>query len=436
MNLDHYIHLLGHKDSAQRRQAIIALGKSGDKRALQPLARVYKTDPDPELRDLALKAGRNIQKTAAASVPEPTDYFQFGFNEPPSSPPKPTSKPPEVTPDWMQMAASSAIAAPIKKISPADKQKAKSSLDRALDMSLKKDWDSVAHYLKEALERDPDIEKNTTFIGLAAQVTHTDSTHAADALRQMRTQKPGRAKKAGGTSYGGSEPGAAEFLVEWPIWLIILGLIFSGAAFFVLRAATDLFDDDFQVTSDTGDTTYTDENGQFVTVTQQGEVIESDLSIKDIEEFVAEYGPITSLAFGFGISFFTMIFSTFNNYVTWFIGGFMGGTGALSNFLIGTMRVDVVGNLLIAVLYALIVAALASSADDPTADPSQLSSLQCVLGLVGLILFGAKSWIVGQKHEFGLGMGVANLIVGAVATGIVGGCCYCGLISMLAGSAS
>lgn len=437
MNLDHYIQLLNHKDSAQRRQAIIALGKSGDKRALQPLARVYKTDSDPELRDLALKAGRNIQKNAAAKPPEPksesTDYFQFGFNEPPPPPQKPAY---DSTPDWMQMAANSAISAPVKKISPADKQKAKSSLDRALDMSLKKDWDSVAHYLREALERDPDIEKNGTFMGLAVQVTHTNSGHAADVLRQMDTRKPGKAKKAKSPSYGHDEPGAGEFLVEWPIWLIILGLIFSGAAFFVLRSATDLFDEDFQVTSDTGETTYVDENGELVTVTQEGEVIESELSTQEIEDFVSEYGPITSLAFGFGISFFTMIFSLFNNYVTWFVGGFMGGSGSLSNFLIGTMRVDVVGNILTATLYALIVAAAASSASNPTTDPSQISSLQCVLGMAGIGLFGVKSWMVGQKHEFGLGMGVANVIVGAVATSIVGGCCYCGLISMLAGSVS
>lgn len=433
MNLDQHIQMLGHKDPAQRRKAIIALGKSGDKRALQPLAKVYKTDPEPELRDLALKAGRNIQKTATSSLPEPPppDYSQFSFNEPSTS----YSRQEEL-PDWMSMAApaSSTLVTPAKKISTADKQKAKSSLDRAIDASMKTDWNAVAHHLKEALERDPDIEKNTTFMGLAAQVTHADPSRAANALRQMeipkKTSKPPKSRRS---TYG-DEPGGPEFLVEWPIWLILLGLIFSGSAFFVLRSATDLFDEDFQATSDQGETIYVDENGNLVSVTETGEVVESEISVEDIEEFVSDYGPITSLAFGFAFSLVAMIFSTFSNYITWFTGNFMGGSGALFNFLVATMRVDVVGNLLTGVMYAVIIALAASSADDPTADPTQISSLQCVFGLIGLGLFGVKSWIVGVKHEFGFGMGIANVIVGGIATAILGACCYCGLLSALVGS--
>ena len=44
---DQYIQQLSSDDSEERRQAIIALGKSGDKSALAPLLNVYKSDQIP-----------------------------------------------------------------------------------------------------------------------------------------------------------------------------------------------------------------------------------------------------------------------------------------------------------------------------------------------------------------------------------------------------
>ncbi len=57
---------LKSSDPTVRRQAIVKLGKSLDERALPLLAGVYRSDPDPELRELALKAGKHIRKHLAA----------------------------------------------------------------------------------------------------------------------------------------------------------------------------------------------------------------------------------------------------------------------------------------------------------------------------------------------------------------------------------
>lgn len=60
---------LTHQDPHQRRQAIIALGKSGNPAALEPLQQVYKSDPDPAVRELAAKAGYHI-KALQAQAPK------------------------------------------------------------------------------------------------------------------------------------------------------------------------------------------------------------------------------------------------------------------------------------------------------------------------------------------------------------------------------
>jgi hypothetical protein len=63
------IQQLQSPDPDQRRGAIMALANTKNRAALQPLAALYRSDPDPALRDLALKAGRYIQQTAGPAEP-------------------------------------------------------------------------------------------------------------------------------------------------------------------------------------------------------------------------------------------------------------------------------------------------------------------------------------------------------------------------------
>lgn len=63
-SFDQLIQQLQSPDPDQRREAIMALANTKNRAALQPLAALYRSDPDPALRDLALKAGRYIQQTA------------------------------------------------------------------------------------------------------------------------------------------------------------------------------------------------------------------------------------------------------------------------------------------------------------------------------------------------------------------------------------
>jgi hypothetical protein len=60
--IEPWVQQLQNPDPQQRRQAIIALANTRDPAALPPLAAVYRGDPDPELRELALKAGRYIRQ--------------------------------------------------------------------------------------------------------------------------------------------------------------------------------------------------------------------------------------------------------------------------------------------------------------------------------------------------------------------------------------
>ncbi|PJF27730.1 MAG: hypothetical protein CUN52_14110, partial [Phototrophicales bacterium] len=58
------IQALSSSDADKRKKAVAYLAKSLDRDALPYLARVYKTDSDSEIRELAKKAVAYIQKNA------------------------------------------------------------------------------------------------------------------------------------------------------------------------------------------------------------------------------------------------------------------------------------------------------------------------------------------------------------------------------------
>jgi hypothetical protein len=74
------LRMLGSKDAAERKKAITALARSQDRAALPHLAKVFRSDPDAELRELARKAGVYINKKAAPppSKPKTSPFYSGG----------------------------------------------------------------------------------------------------------------------------------------------------------------------------------------------------------------------------------------------------------------------------------------------------------------------------------------------------------------------
>ena len=69
--INQLIRQLNSPDPKRRIKAIKALAKTGDRAALGPLLKVYKSDSDAKVRELALKAGRYIKKHAATPIVVP-----------------------------------------------------------------------------------------------------------------------------------------------------------------------------------------------------------------------------------------------------------------------------------------------------------------------------------------------------------------------------
>jgi len=67
--IDTVLQQLKSLDPEERKKAIVTLGRLRNKIALKELESIYRNDPDPDLRALALKVGRYIVQESQSTSP-------------------------------------------------------------------------------------------------------------------------------------------------------------------------------------------------------------------------------------------------------------------------------------------------------------------------------------------------------------------------------
>lgn len=124
-------------DPGVRRNAIVVLGRSLESEALAPLEVVYRTDPNPELRALALKAIQYIEQNQQVSLPSPSQAVD---------------------------------------VSPDAARRAKQAFSQALDAHIAGDQSRAQKELSYALSINPYLAEDEMFINLAGQVMNATPT--------------------------------------------------------------------------------------------------------------------------------------------------------------------------------------------------------------------------------------------------------------------
>ncbi len=156
-------------DPTQRRQAIIALGRACDPADLRALAQVYRSDPDPALRELARKAGVHIRQQAQGRTKalDTTDS------------PSPLAE--------KKSGGEVELPPPVSK---RQAERAKSYYNRALDLHMAGDTAKAATELGRALAINPFLATDTPTMNLAAKMTGLPPGEAIQALmdRQQRAK--------------------------------------------------------------------------------------------------------------------------------------------------------------------------------------------------------------------------------------------------------
>lgn len=196
--IDQFVQQLQSPDPQQRRQAIIALGKSKDPAALKHLAQIFRNDPEPELRDLAKRAGQHIRQAVNAVDPMRPPLSVPSAPPPPTAPAEshpsvihligePEDEPPMdaithsypleplYTETEEEPPRESTYVPPVQgrdyEVTRENRERAKSYVEEALSMNMRGDNAKAMKMLAQALTFNPNLINDGYYMSLAATIT-------------------------------------------------------------------------------------------------------------------------------------------------------------------------------------------------------------------------------------------------------------------------
>jgi hypothetical protein len=418
-----FIRQLTSDDPAQRRDAIIGMGKLGDPRALSYLGQVYKTDPDPALRDLAAKAGRHIQKLRQSAPPPPiAPTSPFIEDEPPRrasnlpdilanyttpsantyEPPSPAA--PSVSDRYTHSESPIEPLAPIAPITPLQgkpqeidisqakpvskqkQQQAKGRLNNAFAYKTRgNDQDALAE-LAYALQLDPGLAGDRSAINLASSLVGGSGKESI-ALVLKKSQEGGAAKRQG-LSF---DTEIWDMLLSALILFVVI-VLFSVAFFYATMIIQRVV---FELANESAP--------------QTGDIKEmfSGFSLQEILPDVLRTTAVTV-----GSTFFQTI-------VIYLVGTMMGGVASFIRFAKVMMNVQTVFYILIMVGFGLMIFGMFSDSMETFQTMVQLGLL--TLGIVVLGGVCIQGYVAGRVQEFGFFKGIASVAVGSTAAGLFAG---------------
>lgn len=158
--LNPYLQQLGSPIVGERKQAIVALGRTKHPAALRPLAEVYHRERDEELRALALRAGQYIQlqsNQAATMQPAVKPFIDVPEVEAPAPHPR-------------------AIAS-------ANIKAAKQSAEDALYLQSQGQLAKATKNLEKALSLNPALADDTYFLSIASAILDVEEGNALSVLK-------------------------------------------------------------------------------------------------------------------------------------------------------------------------------------------------------------------------------------------------------------
>lgn len=372
--LDDLYRQLDSFDAEERKRAVIALGKTKDPATLDRLAQVYRTDPDDEVRALALKAGRFIRENA--DVDGGSSYE-----------------------------SESVSSRPVK---PADVERARGYLDQALEFSVRGDNAKAVEYLGRAFDYNPTLRNDGMAMGLAADLTQLDSAAAARAIMD-RDRRADLIRSLGGKAKrgekakrgGGADVGWNDVVMD----LVIYGLANGAVIFVFMLVGMQSFFQDMMQQSATSPQDFPPELMSFF-------------------NNPAGIGLPSAALCGVGYLLYAIVAVIITSSITHVVAtSVLGGDGTIPGLLNKTLLfltgLSVITSILSFLPYML------------TTDPNIASAVSGISGIVsigGVIYYGK---LVGDAYDFGMGKGCLALLVGSILIGVVACACFFALTAGL-----
>ncbi len=360
---DELIQQLKHPDAARRRAAITALANSKDPAALPALAAVYRRDPDPALRELALKAGRFIRQHAGSGPQTPVDAASG-----------PTPPPLEPAPH---------------EVSERDAELARGYLNAAMTHHTQGDKVRAIENLGKALSLNPKLGSDSFVENLVLTLTGRSVADAMpllihpDRRGELIAKMGGRRKKKRAQQHGkGAETATWDNVaMDFGLYWLVITLSLIAIFVFTADAIRDMIDSVPMTTATT------------------------DVSANMDELFAASVIGLIVLAVVYGIgSVISLLIQGGSIHIA--ATYLLAGDGTLVYLYRRLVPFETV--ITLALSGGFVVLALVGS----TTEIFFLTPILMILGTIGVLY--KMSELVGDVYDFGWGTGCLAIVLGSV----------------------
>jgi tetratricopeptide (TPR) repeat protein len=379
-------------DPAERKQAIVALANTRNPEALAALQHVYQNDPELELREMALKAGRYIHMATT----RPAGSASPASPKPITGPVQPLSPTPITGP--IQPLSPTPITGPVQPLSAAgevtqrDVELARGHLDAATGYFTQGDRARAIDSLGKALALNPRLQREPFAANLITTLTGRPVSEGVPILISPQARADLVIKAGGKPKYKAQAHGKGADTATWPnvlLDLALYGLITALATLAIFTVGLEGLKDAFEEYSALN--TYSGAGYDWDTV--------ADLSLV----FLFMMAVATGIS-----SMIGMVIQSAGIHVAATM--VLGGNGTLVLLLRRYVPFQTVVMFIYGIVSVISFVLLPSQ-------PSLVTILSILLipASVGLIYYSAA--LVADVYHFGWGSGCGAIIVGGIIVG-------------------
>lgn len=392
--------LLNSPNPDDRKKAIKIMAQTKDEAALPYLAALYKTETDPEIKELSVQAGRYIRKQVEASRLDSVMPNSASVDDMP--------KPKRDRVD----------------VSEANEKKSHALLDRAMNFIGGREADAekqAQDMVRKAYALNPNIRFDPYYKGIVGQAFSMDADDLLDALDRGDGTGGEKAKRKRGDSTG-NEATWGDALGAYTLYGIVTGAFVVLTVVLVivfLRAPIETYLQEINALENRYG-----ELGATSTVNAQ--------AIGQIFSALTGAGVVIGVVYGFFVAIFSVVFLFLYHLSIHFVAKWLlGGEGTLPNLIYKTTLfitvVSVISGILSIAINAITFQQIMSfnmafdSIEALESLPAQNATLDAVLSVLSLVSFVFSIFIlyrmcqiIGEVYRFGTGRGCVTIILNTI----------------------
>ena len=384
------INMLDDPNPQIREKAVKQLAKTKSQDAVQYLAVVYKTDEDPDIRELARKAGLYIKKKMTEDKwtgGEGDPYADDGSDE---------------LPDEVAV-SSRAVESSI------------GQMESAMNLHVAGEDEKAAKFVEKAFMANPNLKNDSYYLGMAATILGMRGEDVAEyLLGDIEFDSKGKAKRKRKPKVEDREVTTEKVIIDLAIYFIVMATILIVGAIIFFQWLSGLFGDLLA-------------SPEFQSQVASAQDVDFEANVRAFINLFLNLGLVSAVIYSLIASVFSVIglliqFVFYHFAAAKILGGdgtYKGLIHRLTNFHTLTYAISAIVSYLL--LYWVV--------NTMIAEGSEVSAYNGIMVLSGISSIISIFWIlylsklIGKNYDFGTGKGCLTIIVSSILMSLISCAC-------------